>query len=217
MTYPAPFLRLVASGRLFGVEDWSVGLSLIPNFTSGPDAPPEVPQRIVDASQAFWTSNVFASTATLTTLKLNLIGPDGRYVGSDTVSHEYAVQLQGGGANILPPQIALVASLRSGARRGLAHAGRIFLPAPSVGISQSAGTTTDADARRVQAGVQTWLNEVNAALPQWRVGIASKVGAGQFRAVETVTVGIALDTVRSRRGKFVEKYVTPVDLAGGAG
>lgn len=215
MAYPRPFLRLVASGTLYAVESWSWSLSLIPNFDNTPTAPEEVPADVIAAVQTFHTSAGIGSDARLNTVKLNMIGTDGRYVDQDTtVLHDYPLPgIAGTGPSGLVPQIAWAVTLRTAATRGLAHAGRFYIPVPAVSVAEG-GVVGTAAAIALADDAATLVNDLNAALPSWRVGVVSDVRTGAARQVTRVEVGRVLDTVRSRRTNLPENYqVATVSVA----
>lgn len=209
MAYPTPFLRLVLSGTLHGFEQFSVGLSLIPSFNGDPtdDAPDEVPASVITAVENFWESGNVSNRAPLTTLKLNMIDTNGRYLNQgNTVVHDFGTPgIYGGGQFLYPPQVALAVTLRTRLSRGRAHAGRFYLPSPSAQV-QDDGRITEIAATDIATDVVTFIDALNAALPNFRVGVASDVGSGAMEPVTGVTVGRTLDTIRSRRTSIPEAY-----------
>jgi hypothetical protein len=129
VTYPHPFLRLVAAGTLPGPEAWSWSLSLSPNFPDATDpAPATVPAAVVTAVQTFHAATGITNAATrLTTIKLNRIGVDGHYMNeTNTVQHDFATPGIAGAYSgaAMPNQVALAVTLRTRNRRGLAKVGR---------------------------------------------------------------------------------------------
>lgn len=211
MTYAFPFLRLVAQGTLFTSETFAFSMSLIGDGVSPPpEGPTEVPAAIVTAFRTFWgTNGVIGNQAALRTLKLNHIGTDGRYTSDSTVEFDFATPYPvGPSLGAYPAQVSLAVSLRTDAARGRAHAGRFYLPAPSAGLQSTTGTISTSSQTVVGGAVKVLLEAINTALPEWRVGVTSKVGAGAQRPVTTVAVGAALDTIRSRRADVPESYYT---------
>lgn len=213
MTYSAPFLKMVVTGSLFGVESFSWGINLINDFGGGV-APTEVPQAVITAVETFHASgaHVGHDQAKLTTLKLNEIGTDGRYVSaSDTVRYDWATPYPGVGSTQLPPQVALAISLVTDAARGRASAGRFYVP---VGIGVSSDGRLPSSAQQSAATAATaLLNSLNTALPGFTVGVVSSVGTGTQRVATGVRVGRVLDTMRSRRRALVEDYYEAPALA----
>ena len=205
MPYPSPFLRLVVSGTLYNVEDFSYGMSFINDNGLG-DPPSEVPAGVVSALATYHQA-VSTAQAKLTMVKLNLIGTDGRYVSqSDTVLHEWTTPVVGTGTQSVPPQVSLAVTLRTGARRGLASRGRFYLPLPNVQVSPTDGILTPTTAGQVLTATNTLVSALETAIPGWDLGVVSNVREGAQRAVDHIEVGRVLDTIRSRRVKFREQY-----------
>ena len=187
MTYPGSFLRLVLSGPLFTAEEWSFGLSLVPEGGGGGSAPAEVPAALVTACTTF-VSAVAGNRARLDTVKLNEIGPDGRYTRDQTVLHEYVPPVGGNVAGYHAPQVALAVTLETGVRRGLAARGRFYIPDPRYSM-QTDGRLSVADATTDATAATTFIDAINAAVDGYRVGVASDIGAGRFREVQRDRVG----------------------------
>lgn len=214
MAYPGTHLRLVVSGDLPGGEAFSWSLNFHGNFST-PDAPEEVPQELIDALTTFHTDQrlPMSSSAVMTTIKLNEIGPDGRYVNrSETVLHEFETGIPGYASGGLPNQCALAVTLRTAARRGLAHSGRFYLPYLR-GLQNNGGQIVSAAADSIADQVTVLLNSLNAALDPWRVSVMSDVRDGAARPVTHVEVGRVVDTIRSRRTSIPEAYVVGDPLA----
>lgn len=206
MPYARPFLKLVLQGELGVSEVFSYGLHLV----GGPIAPINtIPQGVIDACEEFHDSGVIGSIAVLKTIKMNLIGEDGRYVDDDTTLYDFP------GQGIVPSptakqamQIATVVSLQAAADRGLASKGRFYIPAPAAGPQSPEMTMAQTDQLAVVTAGRTFINALNAASGDWQVGLVSNVGAGREREVTRVRVGRAFDTIRSRRNKVTEEYIT---------
>lgn len=212
MAYSDPFLRLVLIGTLYDTEDFTFSLSLISIANPQPAVPSEVPQAIIDACAAYFAApSMISQAAELVTLKLNLIGTDGRYVGDETVFYDYPTPIRGSASNNIVPQVAYVVSLTTDAARGRAHAGRYYLPTPGPGVS-AAGYLDPTNVGIMRGPTITFLNAINAAISDWDVGIVSDIGTGQARRVTGAKFGRVLDTMRSRRNKFTEEY-SEADLA----
>lgn len=214
MAYQTNFLRLAVIGTLYGVESFTWTLSLRPvNF--GNAAPDVVPQGVIDAVTTFHTAPEVAAGAgaRLTTIKLNEIGTDGRYVSDgDTVQHDFETSIPGVGTSNLPAQIANVVTLRTAAQRGRASSGRFYYPATGRVVS-SDGRLSAATAAAVAVDATTLLNSLNAALPDWQVAVMSSIGTGTTRPVTHVEVGRVLDTMRSRRRSLEEERAVGLPLA----
>lgn len=215
MPYPHPFLRLVVGGDLYSdQEQWTWSLSLIPdNGEQGPSLGPEVPEAVIAACESFHsTPGLISQNARLRWIKLNEIGEDGRYTSADTRRWD---DTEGGtpGANggNIAPQIALAVTLRTAVNRGLASRGRFYVPVPGWGPTTD-GRLSAETANFYTVAATELLNDLNAALPLYRVGVVSDRGAGASRPVTYVEVGRVLDTIRSRRTSMPEDHVAGVPL-----
>lgn len=212
MTYPANFLRLAVTGPLHTTESFTYTLSFM-RTVSGTAAPTSVPAGVRSAVETFHAA-VSSSAAKIQRIKLNEIGPAGKYVSPQTVEHDYAGSpFAGTGAVSNPPQIALAVTLRTAVDRGRASSGRFFIPSPLAGVLAD-GTLAPAFASTVLGHVNTFLGSMHTALPGYRVCVASNVGTGTIREVDHVEVGRVLDTIRSRRAKLPEAYVAGTQLSG---
>jgi hypothetical protein len=215
MTYAHPFLRLVVIGGLYdtsapGVagETFSFSLSLIPDDDSGTPGtvPTTVPAALITALSTFFTeSGMISSNAIIRTVKLNLIGVDGRYENQETVLDELEDPIQGTSSERPAPQVALVVSLGTDFTRGRAHAGRFYLPTPGFALS-TAGVITEGQQAQVAQAAWAFIEDIVTAVPGWRVGVVSDLGAGTERPVTHVRVGRVYDTIRSRRRSLDEAY-----------
>lgn len=221
MAYPAPFHRLVMIGDLYS-DIFNVTLSIIPG-TGGPL--PAVTQLLADAVatnvKAWWPKMVLGTTggglgisqaAQLTSIKLNRIGTDGRYMDPDAIESTFTPVA--GGSTVLPPaQLSLAATLRGTAPRALAGKGRMYFP-PSVICTDvtSDGRVSATNATNYARGVRELILTVKQAYDYYNlgsaVGIASETRGGAFQVVDYITVGRTIDTIRSRRNKVPEDFVT---------
>lgn len=214
MAYPGNHLRLVVSGALPGGEAFSWGLNFHGNFST-PAAPEVVPQAVIDAVTTFHVDQrvPISSAAVLDTIKLNEIGPDGRYVSrSETVMHELDPGVPGYGSPDLPNQCAVAVTLRTAAKRGLANSGRFYIPCLK-SMPLAGGQIAIGNADSIADQVTVLLNSLNAALDPWRVSVLSDVRDGAARPVTHVEVGRVIDTMRSRRASIPEAYVAGDPLA----
>jgi hypothetical protein len=218
MPYKQPFLKLVVSGLLYKVETFSFGLSLIdPNVPGGAGPPPNsVPGAIVNAVTALFGSPIICYDAQVTTIKLNQIGTNGRYMNNETVLHEYVPPSGGGATATPPPQIAWCVSLATAAARGRAHAGRFYLPLPSAQVVHQVGALGTGQVQQDLIEVDKFLKAVDGAIPGYRIGVVSNLGTGEQRVVTHARYGAVLDTIRSRRTKIAENYQVGTPLRTGA-
>lgn len=158
--------------------------------------------------------------ARLRSVKWNRIGVDGRYA-SDGETREILVGegggVGGGGRPVFynAPQIALAITLRTGRSRGLARAGRFYLPAPSFQADNNTGTILDGQAQAMATFWGGWLDGLALNVGPINVGAQAVVmskgrnngaGAGVTEPVTAVDCGVVLDTIRSRRNQIDERY-----------
>lgn len=209
--YPGNFLRLVVAGAGDGQERWSWSLALN-TFDQSSDEPnvDAVPAAVVSAVEAFHQATS-SSRAKLDSIKLNEIGPNGRYVRPITVEKQYATSERvSGGANFdnYPAQVALAVTLRTDVRRGPASRGRFYIPYPGQPIGGD-GLISAAVQDTAAGYCKTLLDQLNAA-GGWDVCVASDVGTGAFRRVMTVELGRRFDVIRSRGASLPESYLSKV-------
>lgn len=208
MAYAQNFLRLVVTGTLYNDEQFSWSCSFIQGSGGTEPAPDEVPAAVVAAITSFWRwPSLISKFAQIDVIKLNEIGPDGRYVNSDTVLEEIEGGIVGVADSVVyPPQTALVVSLDTAVRRGRAHAGRFYLPLPGATLSAS-GVLFAADQESYVDAATRLVEQLNDALQPWQVGVVSDIGPGAQHRVTHVKIGRVLDTMRSRRRSLDEAYV----------
>lgn len=222
MTYSRDFHRLVIAGTLYN-DVFNVTLSfatLLPAVALEPSQ--ALLQGVANTVDSWWNDPLttgstggisIAQDAKLTHVKLNRIGPNGRYV--DNLSHEYVypAPIAGGGPIGAVPQLSLVASLRGSQPRVIAGKGRMYFP-PSKATTDallSNGTVATVTAQQYASGVASLIRSLNNVYVAQNVPavavIASKQGDGAFQPVTTIGVGRVIDTMRSRRNKNDEDYV----------
>jgi hypothetical protein len=207
MAYKFPFMRLSLSGTIYDVEQFAIGLTLAHVGNGTPTVPGTVPQGIIDACIAFFEAAPISSHAKLKLIKYNQIGVDGKYVDkTNTVSYDVTTLVAGSSSSTPPAQLAQVISLRTGVLRGLAHAGRFYLPLPISNLGTT-GLVASGDITDLMTVVDDFLNAINAVSADWRVAVVSNVRAGAEHFVTHARIGRVLDTMRSRRAKLDEEYV----------
>jgi hypothetical protein len=156
----------------------------------------------------------YSSSVTLAWGKFNKIGASGRYANTQITTRADITPVSGSvppGCNV--PQVAQAISFKTNVARGLANAGRIFLPMPS---SQAlAGGNTAAGDRAMLA--QNWaalLGQFNdqpgldttSIVASVVSGVDTLSRAGSKRPITSVKVGDVLDTQRSRRSAMTEFF-----------
>lgn len=216
-------MRVTISGTDFGgAEEWSTGF-YVGNESADSDSPT---QAFADDIRTAWqtyfvtASAYFANTFTSTLVKVSLMQTNGQSHAEDTIYSTFTGNASGGRSENFPPQIALVATLRSAKARGVGSHGRMYLPgvvAPVDGTGHINGTT--------QAGIlsnlSTFLHAVNdSAATDNVLMLAShgslnpdgtpKIGGSApiNKAVTDVRLGNVYDTQRRRRNGLAEAYQT---------
>lgn len=219
MAFPAIHRYLSVSGALRGSERWSIGVRI----SGGVNPDPAAEQDLCDALTAgpvtsWWSVGNYASTATIDTVKLNMIGTDGKYVNDYTIATYLEDALEGGGGvSPFPNQVALVITLETGLQRGLAHRGRVFIPTPpgAVAAVEADGRISSTNAGSNAAAFGNFLTALNGFAGLGTVVVASNTREGAQRPVTSVSCGRVLDTMRSRRTQLDEERVSSA-VAGGS-
>lgn len=226
MTYPGGIYRVVFGGSLYS-DIWSTGFNVISKNETGGFNPPALTGAQVNTLSAIvssWYSGgggangQFNADAVLKFFKINELDADGHYVSSVTNEVIYPTPVAGQGAGGMPAQLSVVATLRTAVERGLAAKGRMYMPCATGFniLTAGDGRATVANALRVADSIRQLIHDFNiglAALPSHGaspmcVGVASKTRSGGQHVVTDVTVGRAVDTMRSRRNKIVEAPVS---------
>lgn len=224
MPYAHAVKRVTISGTSFGgAEIWSTGF-----YVGSVNADVSNPtQQFADAIRTAWTAfwggatSYVSSNWKVDNVKVAQVGVDGKTLMENVVHAPYGTALQGTAASpILPPQIALVASLENAGARGLAAKGRMYLP----GIAATLGTNGQisvTNAGTIAANMKTFFDAVNSAAPTGETVILASQGRrvkgsdGQYApvpgtavnaVVNRVRVGSVYDTQRRRRNQMVETY-----------
>lgn len=218
MSYPAPFHRIVMIGSLYA-DTWNTTLAMIP--TGGGPLPAVSDELLEDVALAIgdWFNNPFGGASPtgvgiidrvkLSSVKVNRIGADGKYMDAETKEHVFPTPIAGSVSVGVAPQLTLAATLRGVNERARAGRGRMYIP-PSTACTAVAidGRITAADALSHAKGFNYLLGMLDDVYLSAGVGavagIASKVGTGAFQGVQQVSVGRVIDTIRSRRNKLDE-------------
>jgi hypothetical protein len=143
------------------------------------------------------------------TVKWNRLDLAGHYASSQDTRQREGLAINGGASAIYPHFVALAVTWNTNARRGLARAGRTYLPtaAPVDGLK---GTLTAAAQASIGATSATFINDAGNwdGLDTTNVvpSVMSGLRGGNTRPITAVAVGNEFDTVRRRKAKR-EKYV----------
>lgn len=221
--YANSFHRLVAIGSLYS-ETFNFSMSIIRKPGTGSLGLPPAEDVLEDVATVVgtWFPKALASggagiinQAKLTSLKLNDIGVDGRYILPETNEWLYPTPIAGDSAQTVVPQAACAVSLLSVVPRGRAARGRFYLPPiGSYGAVSTDGRISATAAGQIATSVATLIDSINDVYTAaqtgdssvGRVGVTSNIGAGAERIVASVKVGRVADTIRSRRTSLDEDY-----------
>jgi len=208
-----PHYRLQFGGSLFTVEGWSCRLNITSAGTLMDSAAADAAFPALWAAVQSWVQSGDAALSAATHLdyvKFNEINALGHYAHPTAVRGKYystAVPGTGGDAHAMafyPPQVAVVVSLLTNKVRGKAHRGRMFTPALAANFDQMTGLVVSAGL--IASAATTFLNAVNAAVPDHGVSILSTTGESEH--VTQVAVGHVFDTMRTRRKSMPEPPYT---------
>ena len=231
--YPQPHMLFAVQGQLGSsrtspFETFSFGIRFISDTTGGVGGLDAIDtdahgQALAESFQNTWrnVNSGVNDMALITLMKWNRIGTDGRYASDESrdILPSETIGLSGGGkpTYYLPPQCSLAITLRTGKSRGLARAGRFYLPAPSFATDNNTGQLSTTDALRVANCWGAWLDGLAITVGPLNVGLQAVVmskgrgsgsGPGAMNRVNAVEVGRVIDTMRSRRRAIKEDYVT---------
>nr|CRY96625.1 hypothetical protein [uncultured prokaryote] len=225
MAYPRNFLKVVASGTLgLSTEIWSCSLSMA---AAGAATQPEDLDIYADAWSAYIAraESGISIYARLDSVKVNLVGADGRYVSKGETGEVQIPNNTVGGANSSqqwPNQCTMAVSLATARARGAGSKGRFF-PPMAMTILGSDGRIAPTDAAAMAASADELITTLNTGAGSGlTVVVASAVGAGSLRPVTEVRVGRVPDTQRRRRSALDEDYavssvISPGEVPGFTG
>lgn len=217
-----PYSRQVVKVRILGdcfnsAEEWSTGFYVAPGF-GNPVLPGNYAEQVAGLWQTFFTaaSTSVSSRYRTISVKANIFDTNNVQITNPTQEYFYPAPIVGPSAGApLPPQLTVVASLRTSVPRGIGSHGRMYLP----GINQ----TVDSDARinatavgNIATNFKAFLDGVNA-LPNTPIlsvhlfSSANLVGKTPVdRYVTQLKIGNMYDTQRRRRNQLTETYTDRV-------
>lgn len=219
MTYAPHFLLSFGGTLAADQEQWANNIRLGPPLggTFGAITNPEgaLDDIETDLRTLFGTPNMGASSdVKVRWIKLNEIGPDGRYANQSETHAKYLEGTEvfaGPGTPSLPPQCSVAVSWTTGRSRGPGSKGRVFVPRPSFGVDP-AGRISSATVATMVTAWTTFIQNLNnwpgLDWPNSPVAVvASNVGApGPMEQITGVRIGDVMDTQRRRRESIVETY-----------
>lgn len=220
-TYPPQVSKLVLSGTLPRNDTWSIGVWLHDggqDLAGAFDPNNTLLEDIRDLAIIWFTSGQarISSVAKLTSVKLNQIGTDGKYLNPYT---QEALVSDGNGVpgGIPSPQwqhMSLAITHRTSVTRGPANSGRVFPPAV-LASPGAGGVVADADLVPMANVWRNFLQGVYDATPGEALGMPLVVSTGTKAApnvgtrrnITRVEVGNVVDVQNRRRNALPEKYV----------
>lgn len=213
------YIRLSLRGTIVGGEVWSVNPVI--------DPAGELPWDTFDQASfdAFTAAvgaitlpqilrNCMAPTTVLTSVRAELRHTEQvGFLGAS--EHTLPTPVAGAGTAYKPPQVAVVASLRSGSALASGR-GRIYWPATGVPMESSTLRLSNTTATSIANGFVTYLGAICAAAkaqlaPVSLVNFFPAIYSPTKRtltAVSSIRVGDVLDTQRRRRDALPETYQT---------
>jgi peptidoglycan hydrolase-like protein with peptidoglycan-binding domain len=216
MAYPGQFHRLVLIGTTY-TDTFNTTVSIVPDNGS---TIPAVTEELIEAVAApiadWWPRTIasgsgigIAANVALTGIKLNRIGPDGRYVDAETREFTYPLVIAGSGPGGQAAQLAVACTIRGVNDRQRAGKGRMYMPMNSYSSALGGdGRMLQSNAAALAQRFHTFLQSIDGvystASVDAGVGIASRSGVGGFQRMYTVSVGRVIDTIRSRRSALDE-------------
>jgi hypothetical protein len=202
-------------------ETWSNSLRLISPAVDDPFASFDYDGSLVDAKADITAlmadaGSGYSTLTRMTWVKLNEIGPDGRYVDQTDTHALYfpGSTVSGFSTNWAPLNVAGVVTMLTDRERGPASRGRVFVPSPT--WTMGTGTFRYSNASLTSA-VAAWSTFIQA-IGNWpgadgpedlRPAVVSDRGvAGTFAYINAVQIGNVPDTQRRRREQLVEVRTT---------
>ncbi|HLO40084.1 MAG TPA: hypothetical protein VK176_03610 [Phycisphaerales bacterium] len=231
-----PHLSLTFGGSFWGSEIWQMGLRLSAGVYDTPTlrfdfCEAKLDDVATDVTSWFAHNNSGTSKqAHLDWVKFNPIGADGKYENKATTLSKRIVSSPTGGdfpysgSGTLPPQVALVLSLRTGNRGPREAWGHVYMPCQSLQLDGSKPTLSTNAINNVAAKFAEFVNALNnwpgidpldgpvvsvvskySDYTDKRTGV-HKTFQAAITPVTDVWVGDKYDTHRSRANKISQTY-----------
>lgn len=215
MTTPsAPTIRLVAGGNIAGSQTWSTGLSM--NAGPGP-YDQTVLTALLNEFRTRWTTFWGASGAgtagalASTLADLRLFRAYLYIFPGQPVALQAAIDItpiQGTVTPKMPPQCAVVASLRTGLP-GRSFRGRSYLPAMAAALGGNAQLSF-AQANSIATGYAALISAMNAYTTTGGYGDAVVAGQAGNAPITSVVVDTEIDIQRRRADKILPAQAATV-------
>ena len=214
--YADKVVHVSLSGKMLnGGEIWQTGFFL--GWAEGEAGTPT--QATADGIRDAW-STFFADAGagfhpsySFEEVKLARLTKGGRYDGTTVIQSFPALPVRGTrGGSVLPPQLALVATLVAGSGKGLAGKGRMYLPGINYGVDET-GHISMTDVQRTADKLKTFFDAVRTIGGPEGLPINASKGSkaalylnARNVPINGVRVGNVYDTQRRRRNGLQETY-----------
>lgn len=158
---------------------------------------------MANAAVTFWNAirSAAAADSRMTGVRINALDGDGKVInGANVFTLKSPIAGSAPAATQMPAQLAIVASLRTGAR-GAVGRGRMFLPLS--GLQSSSGKVSNALQDTIGNGLVTFIGAVRGVGP---LAAVVNVGPRTYSSVSQVQVGNYYDVQRKRTRSLRETY-----------
>lgn len=223
-TYPKPFLRITFGGTIYGEQDiWSCGINFA-RLNPGGDYTQDMYERAqevsdeVDVPLTNWftdTDMYISQHAALTWVKAAWIGTDGLYLADAGITDIGPNAL--GTANTAPaPQLSTAITFETTRRRAPGKHGRIFPPMNVPLIDETGHVPSylaDAMALRTSELLTDLMTRIDVVYDSLFVPIVASQKTDDHQEIVYVKIGDVVDTQRTRRNAFTEKYTSKKSIA----
>lgn len=221
MPFPKSFAQVVWGGRFAATgneDDFSSSIRMTFEGTAQPDfgetLNPEACHALFDELKNIWGNPGLSvrQDATLKFVKINQIGPDGKYTSrNQTNFYEDPNGATGSNTVAYPHQIALASTLTTDVTRGLASKGRIFWPTGATWTRDTAGLS-DLQANTIAGGVANWVQTINRFFldhgSNATAHVMSSEREGAYHRITGIRIGHRFDIQRRRDNAEQETYAT---------
>jgi hypothetical protein len=219
----APHYLIAFGGPLYTTEIWSssirMSLSLDSSLVEHPTWCADHIDDVVSDISDYVNSWAFGLQAKLGYVKFNKINADGHYADPTATVERFLTGTlpEGPASTTYPAQVTTCVTHHSARARGVGSRGRMFLPVPTTAISTTTGKMAVGAGTTIATAHAIFINNLNewpGAEPHSgaECSIVSKKDAS-VNKITSVSCGLVLDTIRTRRNALVEAYeanTTPI-------
>lgn len=223
-TYPKPFLRITFGGTIYGEQDiWSCGINFA-RKSEEPDYPSEWFDRAqevsdeVDIAVQNWFTDAetaISEKATLTWVKAAWIGTNGLYLADAGIT-DIGPDVKGAISNSVAPQLSTAITFETTRRRAPGKHGRIFPPMNVPALDPTGHINAgfaDQMAVRTSELLTDLMSKIEVVYGSLLYPIVASQKTDDHQEIVFVKVGDVVDTQRTRRNAFQEKYTSKKAIA----